>query len=291
MFEPEGPHLLPGMADNAWNRGISFALDFNMRPDVTQTMSSFGRPPLPEPSTALGSLSSLRREPYISNNVGPGHYAPENEYLRLQKAAFDWEDTQINEGLKLIREHRQPDFAWQETALRKTEEITGFKWEPPKQLQIFPEPTPQPSYLQQAQEAARKTIEAMTKPIFEPPKSTDVNLFPSLAPNTPSYLSQGLELAPILRQTDTETVFKGYGSSHFSYEDHEEYTGFHETTQIPGFGRTEGLTRGLSLHTRITETGDTLSFQEQPLINRGGNRTEKKGLLGNLWDDMKLSLK
>ncbi len=54
-----------------------------------------------------------------------------------------------------------------------------------------------------------------------------------------------LQRADILRQTDRETVFNGFGNSHIS---HVQGKGFHVTTQIPGIGRKEGLDRGFSIH-------------------------------------------
>ena len=64
---------------------------------------------------------------------------------------------------------------------------------------------------------------------------------------TPQFepMDYGLQRADILRQTERETVFNGYGNSHFS---HVQDQGFHATTQIPGIGRNEGLDRGLSIH-------------------------------------------
>ena len=65
--------------------------------------------------------------------------------------------------------------------------------------------------------------------------------------NTPRF---GMERADIVRQTDRETVFNGAGNSHFS---HVQGSGFHVTTQVPGFGAKEGLDRGLSIHDPIRD--------------------------------------
>ncbi len=54
-----------------------------------------------------------------------------------------------------------------------------------------------------------------------------------------------INISPIVRQTPTESVFGGYGQSHFSHvQDH----GFHVTTQIPGIGPSMGFDRGFSIH-------------------------------------------
>lgn len=54
----------------------------------------------------------------------------------------------------------------------------------------------------------------------------------------------GIGMAPIVRQTEAETVFAGAGNSHFSYVSGE---GFHVTTQIPDLG--QGLP--ISIHDRL----------------------------------------
>lgn len=62
------------------------------------------------------------------------------------------------------------------------------------------------------------------------------------------------EQAPIVNQNGPNTNFKGAGHSHFSYlEPGPGITnpGFHETTNIPGFGKKMGLDNGLSVHTDI----------------------------------------
>ena len=63
-------------------------------------------------------------------------------------------------------------------------------------------------------------------------------------------MDYGLQRADILRQTDRETVYSGYGNSHIS---HVQGQGFHVTTQIPGIGSNEGLDRGLSVHDRLRD--------------------------------------
>ena len=69
---------------------------------------------------------------------------------------------------------------------------------------------------------------------------------------TPQFepMDYGLQRADILRQTERETVFNGYGNSHFS---HVQDQGFHATTQIPGIGRNEGLAQGYSIHDRLRD--------------------------------------
>lgn len=211
--------------------GPGNALDW-MPTIVDQMTSPFRDPLCPIKSSALGPLPSLRMEPYISNNVGPGYCAAENEYLRLQKSAFDWDE------IKKEREasERIGGFFRQQEEARREERETLHRRVKEEQDRIT-------EFLNRGQEEERQ------KTLYEP--------------------ITGIELAPIVIQTSTETVFKGYGSSHFS---HVEGAGFHETTQIPGFGRTEGLTRGLSLHTSVTENDDG------------------KGL-GGLWGGLKSSLK
>ena len=48
-----------------------------------------------------------------------------------------------------------------------------------------------------------------------------------------------IELAPIVKRTKDETVFKGAGHSHFSYV---EGAGFHVTTEIPGLRQKQKIT-------------------------------------------------
>lgn len=74
-----------------------------------------------------------------------------------------------------------------------------------------------------------------------------------------------IELAPIVHNTSTEDVFRGFGHSHFSHVKDES---FHVTTQIPGIGHSEGLKRGLSSHIGITDEDDSLSFKESPWIKQ-----------------------
>ena len=45
--------------------------------------------------------------------------------------------------------------------------------------------------------------------------------------------NNGIEISP-MKQIGKETVFQGYGNSHFSYVQGQ---GFHATTQIPGMGQ------------------------------------------------------
>lgn len=56
----------------------------------------------------------------------------------------------------------------------------------------------------------------------------------------------GIELAKPIWQTDRETVFQGFGNSHFS---HVEGEGFHVTTQVPG------IPDGLSIHDNLGPLG------------------------------------
>lgn len=55
-----------------------------------------------------------------------------------------------------------------------------------------------------------------------------------------------LKPAPIVSQNRTGVSFKGYGNNHFTYKHGE---GYHATTQMPGFGKSEGLKKGLSIRT------------------------------------------
>ena len=59
----------------------------------------------------------------------------------------------------------------------------------------------------------------------------------------------GMQRAPIVRETGRETVFRGFGHSHFSFVEGE---GFHVTTQIPGM-RGTGLDDGFSLHDPVDD--------------------------------------
>jgi hypothetical protein len=54
-----------------------------------------------------------------------------------------------------------------------------------------------------------------------------------------------IEIAPIVGVNGPETIFGGYGNSHFSFV---EGQGYHVTTAIPGFGQDDGLSNGLSEH-------------------------------------------
>lgn len=57
-----------------------------------------------------------------------------------------------------------------------------------------------------------------------------------------------IERADEIPLNSGETVFRGYGYSHFSYLPGQ---GFHATTNIPGFGQAEGLPNGLRHHDEV----------------------------------------
>ncbi len=109
-----------------------------------------------------------------------------------------------------------------------------------------------------------KLPEPISLPEYKPPKLNAESLVPKIELYRPLEIGLGspiktgpyldlpktkpyptIEVAPIVRSTGLETVFGGAGHSHFSYVRDQ---GFHVTTQIPGFGRNEGLPGGLSLH-------------------------------------------
>lgn len=53
-----------------------------------------------------------------------------------------------------------------------------------------------------------------------------------------------IHIAPIMKETNNETIFKGYGHSHISHVKNE---GFHITTQIPG------IPGGSSIHDKVND--------------------------------------
>lgn len=68
-----------------------------------------------------------------------------------------------------------------------------------------------------------------------------------------------MEVAQIVHETSTESVFKGMGYSHFS---HVEDRGFHITTNIPEVGIGEGLPGPLKQQITIDTSGDALKFND-----------------------------
>jgi len=98
----------------------------------------------------------------------------------------------------------------------KTEPVIPFRTEPDYS---FLSPKPEP------------LLVFTPKPAF--------NYFPDPKPET-DYLN----IAGIVHRTANEAVFQGSGYGHFS---HVRDEGFHATTNVPGFGKEEGLPYGLRI--------------------------------------------
>lgn len=76
----------------------------------------------------------------------------------------------------------------------------------------------------------------------------------------PKYELPDIEIAPRIDLPSGESTFLGFGSSHFGYVPDNDVpdigTGFHVTTQLPGFGADEGFGggSGFSLHDQIDQS-------------------------------------
>jgi hypothetical protein len=118
----------------------------------------------------------------------------------------------------------------------------------------------EPPELPDPMEAVRGVVDDFTKKnrdLFPEPEPFLDYKPPEPVPNyEPRRLEKpildSVEIAPIVRRVGPETVFKGYGHSHFSHvgdEARDEWgRGYHVSTQIPGIGNEEGFDSGLSIH-------------------------------------------
>lgn len=91
------------------------------------------------------------------------------------------------------------------------------------------EKTPQERAVQFALDRGREALRPL-EPLHSPLPTQ-----PLIEYRPPALLEyRPVEVAPVVRQNDHESVFKGSGNSHFSFEAGK---GFHVTTEIPGLGQ------------------------------------------------------
>lgn len=224
--------LKPGLADNYWNREIKKVEDFrnNMFNNSKSCVMNFGiyepvyHPITPPPLPPEPVYEIQLTKDYLGNiDQKP---LPDLELGNLEK--------EIENGMQSIIDNRIPEF---------TSKGPGFE---------LPEQAPKPSL--DYNSSSEKLPSLPKENIFKAAQDATRTLLDGIKSNPFLKLESGkpkIELAPVAFGSEKETVFKGMGNSHFSYENNKDFVGFHVTTPIPGIGKTEGFPNGLSLHTRI----------------------------------------
>jgi hypothetical protein len=184
---------------------------------------------------------------YRSNMVGPGYNPRYNEFQRLQDLEWDYHRSRVEEGTKLIKTRRPPDFSYQLGNIGLAEQETGLKFRPRpsaaeeilESLRSRPDPEPLvPKYhVPKPHLSLGRTlpVEDIVGPVISKYcRAPDISLAPLLPSSSPK-----------------ESVFLGMGHSHFSFVHEPKKRKFHVTTQIPGLGEKEGFDKGFSVHTSI----------------------------------------